>query len=244
MIDGDRMRKDWNERATINTMEAVVNNRDDWSEEDFLETGRSTVMKYAEPLFVPGYQDHTVLEIGCGAGRLTVSLSELFKRVIALDVSTVMLNAARKMIKKWAEKTADVSFIAGDGTTFQPVGDESVDAVFSVIVFQHIPVQELQYGYMREIARVLKRGGRFSITLYGDMGEYENLKKQWEFRRQSGQLFGWSEKAKVELDRYETGMCNAVPYDETHKVLAEAGLKVLKEEGARTGVWWIAGEKE
>lgn len=240
MIDGNRMRNDWNARASNNAMEAVVNNRDDWDEADFLASGLWTVEKYlVQPV---GITEMTCLEIGCGAGRLTTHLSKIFKRVIALDVSDVMLDNARRLVGKHGNADR-VLFVHGNGIDFHQVEDEAVDYAFSVIVFQHIPSKELQYGYLREMARVLKPGGHFSITLYSDMKEYNALKQQWELRRVLNDLGGWSEKAREELPRYETGMCNAVPVDETREVIADAGMNIVAEDGAGTGVWWIMGRR-
>jgi len=43
-----------------------------------------------------------------------------------------------------------------------PFKDESFDIVFSSNVIEHIP-RDLYRGYLREIHRVLKRGGRFAV---------------------------------------------------------------------------------
>jgi SAM-dependent methyltransferase len=97
----------------------------------------------------------TVLEIGCGAGRMTRRLSELFGRVIALDVSEEMLKRAQAALTD----RHNVAFLHGDGTGLAAVADRSVDVVFSYITLQHVPTGAGQLGYVRETARVLRLGG-------------------------------------------------------------------------------------
>ena len=68
-----------------------------WTAEEFYELGRSDwqdFRKHLEAFGVPGHD--TVLEIGCGAGRLTKHLVNDYGRVIGVDVSPGMLEAARK----------------------------------------------------------------------------------------------------------------------------------------------------
>ena len=240
------MGADWDERAKANVLTAVVNNKDDWKVDEFLATGYDTVHRVLDP-FIQNQalnpREMDCLEIGCGAGRLTTHLSKMFRRVTALDVSKVMLAEATKIVGENGEADR-VSFVRGNGVDFHQVASKSIDMVFSVIAFQHIPDLEVQYNYWREIGRVLKPGGYFIITLYGDENEYAILKNEWQFRREKNELFGWSEAARAELPRYETGMCNAAPYEETHKVIKGAGLKVMYEQGQHTGVWWLTGVKE
>src|SRR4051794_32184177 len=67
----------------------------------------------------------TVLDLGCGVGRLTRPLAERAGRVIALDVSPEMLARARDNVNG----VSNVEFVLGDGTSLAGVADGSVDAV-------------------------------------------------------------------------------------------------------------------
>src|SRR5580704_8746433 len=66
----------------------------------------------------------TVLEIGCGIGRITRPLAARAARVIALDVSDEMLSRAREL----NPELAGVEWVLGDGVTLSSIPDESVDA--------------------------------------------------------------------------------------------------------------------
>lgn len=102
-----------------------------------------------------------VLEIGCGAGRMTRRLSELFGRVIAVDVSEEMLKHARDAL---ADRH-NVAFLRGNGTQLEAVADRSVDVVFSYITLQHLPTAAGQLSYVRETARVLRLGGQAALQV-------------------------------------------------------------------------------
>jgi SAM-dependent methyltransferase len=106
-------------------------------------------------------EGRSVLEIGCGAGRMTRRLSDLFGQVIALDVSEVMLRHAREAL---ADRD-NVGFVRGSGTDLADIADRSVDVVFSYITLQHVPTIEGQLSYVRETARVLRPGGQAALQV-------------------------------------------------------------------------------
>ncbi len=97
----------------------------------------------------------TVVEIGCGVGRITRPLAERARRVVALDVSGEMLALARR------DNPAldNVEWLQGSGVDLAGVTNASADACFSHVVFQHIPDPRITLGYVREMGRVLKPGG-------------------------------------------------------------------------------------
>jgi SAM-dependent methyltransferase len=106
-------------------------------------------------------EGRSVLEIGCGAGRMTRRLAELFSQVIALDVSEEMLKHARQVL---ADRD-NVGYLHGNGTDLSGVADRSVDVVFSYITLQHVPTVEGQLSYVRETARVLRPGGQAALQV-------------------------------------------------------------------------------
>jgi trans-aconitate methyltransferase len=70
------------------------------------------------------------LDYGCGVGRLTRPLSERFQQVIGVDISSAMLEEARRNL---ADRP-NVSYELASSQSNRPV-----DFVLSKIVFQHIP---------------------------------------------------------------------------------------------------------
>jgi SAM-dependent methyltransferase len=106
-------------------------------------------------------EGHTLLEIGCGAGRMTRRLSELFGQVIALDVSAEMLKQAQHAL---ADRH-NVGYLHGSGHDLVDLADQSVDIVFSYISLQHVPTTSHLLSYIRETARVLRPGGQAALQV-------------------------------------------------------------------------------
>jgi ubiquinone/menaquinone biosynthesis C-methylase UbiE len=154
------MREEWNAIASRNAFYGVVS----WPEfqaldqvdrEKFWETGRREVDAFLERLALPDTRSWSMVEIGCGLGRMSQRFAERFGRVYAVDVSPEMLGRAKA---QWTH-LKNVDFILGHGNDFPGVADRSVDFVFSFIVLQHVPDPQIVKDYLRETARVLKTGG-------------------------------------------------------------------------------------
>jgi SAM-dependent methyltransferase len=157
---GAVMRQDWDERARKDAFYYVATWRTDWTVRAFLESGEEDYLKLVQPVlgesqFALG--DASMLEVGSGAGRMTGSFARRFAKVIALDISTEMLDLAKKHLKA----CHNIEWLLGDGTDLSPVASGSVDFVFCCLVLQHLPTQELVLTYVKEMLRVLKRGGVF-----------------------------------------------------------------------------------
>lgn len=129
--------------------------------DDFAASGRrETDVFLAHAGLVPD-RSLTVLEIGCGIGRMTARLAEVYGRVIALDVSQVMLDQAEQALAG----RDNVTYVLGSGSDLAGIDSESVDVVFSYIVLQHMPTVAGQLEYFRETRRVLRRGGAAAIQI-------------------------------------------------------------------------------
>ena len=100
----------------------------------------------------------TLLEIGAGGGRWTAALRPHCRRLIAADTSPTMLALLRR---RFAGNDG-VEYLHLDGQGLAPLADASVDAVFSFDVFVHLSHWDV-FNYLREIARVLRPGGRAVI---------------------------------------------------------------------------------
>jgi SAM-dependent methyltransferase len=106
----------------------------------------------------------TLLEIGCGIGRITRCLAGRVHEVIALDVSDEMLRRAREL----NPQLDNVRWIQGDGVSLAEIEPDSIDACMSLVVLQHVPDAEITLGYVRELGRVLRRGGWAALQVSND----------------------------------------------------------------------------
>lgn len=97
--------------------------------------------------------DETVLDVGCGTGRLTSLLCERLPRghVIALDRDEGMIAKAREHLAPYG---ARVELLVGDATALPERG---VDAVFSTATFHWVLDHDALFASVR---RALRPGGR------------------------------------------------------------------------------------
>jgi SAM-dependent methyltransferase len=101
---------------------------------------------------------HTVLDFGAGMCWLTSVLLHAGCRVVALDVSETALALGAEAVRQ-ANLPADVQearFLTYDGFRM-PLADGSVDRVACYDALHHVPNKRT---VLREIHRVLRRGGR------------------------------------------------------------------------------------
>ena len=130
-----------------------------WTDAEFYELGRSDWEDFRRHWEHYGLNRAACLEIGCGAGRITMHLAKDFRQTHAVDVSEGMLSYARVHI------TDDsVTFHLSDGARL-PLPDGAVTAVFSTHVFQHFDSLAHASAYFAEVTRVLAPGGSLMIHL-------------------------------------------------------------------------------
>jgi len=126
--------------------------------EGFFTTGIRDV--YSLLYNLPRPTNYTILDLGCGIGRMLYFLAPLCKQAIGLDVSIELLARASKLLSFHK----NVSLIVGAGETLYQFRDQTFDLVSSFACFQHLP-KKTMINYFREIYRVLKRKGYFKFNL-------------------------------------------------------------------------------
>src|SRR5690242_7930895 len=158
----ERMRADWNERASEDANYYVAFGAREQNEDEFFATGEAVVrLLTAEFNRLPGRA--AALEIGCGPGRLMRPLSRYFGEIHGVDVSDEMIRLARERLRD----TPNAHPHHGSGADLAQFADCSFDFVYSYAVFQHIPSRNVVFSYLREAWRVLKPGGILRCQLNG-----------------------------------------------------------------------------
>jgi len=164
-------------------LKTVISGRQAKSRE-FFESAAGQWDKLREELFgrashlqaLPGLLDPrwTVGDLGCGTGHAASALAPFVQRVIAVDRSGEMLQAARRRLRG----CANVEVRRGELESL-PIGDAELDAATLLLVLHHLsgPADAL-----REAARVLKPGGRILIC---DMLPHDHE----EYRQQMGHVW-------------------------------------------------------
>src|ERR1700678_2232979 len=163
-----KMREDWDQRAKENARYYVNTATAEWTDDQFFASGERTVADEILTDLVNVCQgrlskEMRVLEIGCGAGRVTRALANLFGEVHAVDVSGEMVRIAALALR--ARPNAFV--YQNNGKDLAVVPDNPFDFAFSSIVFQHIPSREIIENYVREVHRLLRPGALFKFQVQG-----------------------------------------------------------------------------
>jgi ubiquinone/menaquinone biosynthesis C-methylase UbiE len=165
----EKMQRDWDERARENARYYVATGKSDWTDQEFFRSGEQTVEEEILTDMTNICQGKTpaemrVLEIGCGAGRVTRALAKLFGEVHAIDVSGEMVAHAKRALASFPR-----AFVyQNNGMDLSVVPDTTFDFAFSTIVFQHIPSRDVIYSYVREVHRLLRPGALFKFQVQGD----------------------------------------------------------------------------
>jgi SAM-dependent methyltransferase len=160
------MSRDWDARARKNAFHYIASWQKEWDLESFLASGEVDFERLVIPVLARCGLPATgkrMLELGCGAGRMTASFAKHFEHVYALDLSHEMLSRARRM--HTAQK--NILWLLSNGTDLSCVASDSMDFVFSYLVLQHLPEEALALQYIREMQRVLRPGGVFLFQFNG-----------------------------------------------------------------------------
>src|SRR5438876_8972233 len=76
----------------------------------------------------------TVLDLGCGIGRVTRYVAPLCREIWAVDVSETMLRFARERLAE----LPNVRFLVGRGISLPELETGSIDFVYSLLTLQHV----------------------------------------------------------------------------------------------------------
>jgi SAM-dependent methyltransferase len=144
---------------------------------DFKEIGRGFLDLLVERCDLKSHEK--VLDVGCGIGRHAGPLTSYLNREGRYEGFDIVASGIRWCQKNISRRYSNFHFHVADicNKTFNPEGrlnaseyrfpydDETFDLVFLASVFTHMFTADVEH-YVAEIARVLKRGGRFAISFY------------------------------------------------------------------------------
>jgi ubiquinone/menaquinone biosynthesis C-methylase UbiE len=102
--------------------------------------------------------DEVALDVACGAGGMTLALAPFVGRVIGYDLAPEMLHAVRLGARR--RQISNLELVVGDAHRL-PFPDRSLDVVSVRMAPHHF---EDPAAAVREMARVLRRGGRLGIA--------------------------------------------------------------------------------
>lgn len=151
-------KRDWDELGRLDPLWAVLSDPAKrygrWDPTEFFRTGQdeiSALMREAGPLGYPT-RNRRSLDFGCGVGRLTAALADYFQESVGVDVSESMISRAR-------ESHPQCRFVLNDQADLKVFPDGYFDFIYSAIVLQHLPTENVIAAYIRDFLRTLAPGG-------------------------------------------------------------------------------------
>jgi len=171
--------------------------------------------------------DDSLLELGCGAGRIAVGLWEIgYRRITAVDYAKEMVAEARRINEMFEY---GIFFHQGDATKLK-YEDETYDgAIFGFNGLMQIPGRENRRQAMREIRRVLVPGAWFVFTSHDRDAHWrkefwEEQRALWDAGKQHPELTQFGD---LYYDEPEGGMMyiHTPTRDEVLEDLAETGFR-------------------
>jgi ubiquinone/menaquinone biosynthesis C-methylase UbiE len=243
------MRDFWNEKARENATYYISSYRDydDQDPEEFWRWGATLADKHLKESQIPLSGDETILEIGCGIGRMTRAFAQRFQRVYGLDISAEMVGRAKENLKGHP----NVEIMIGNGVDLGGYEDETMDLVYSYITLQHIPDKQIALDYIREFGRVLRKGGHayFQVNnlpngLRGRLrlrSRLRNLLAKSKVSDRAADAGGQSAGAK-DLD-HPAWIGSRISLQELRAASADAGLRIMDLNGEGTQYLWVKAQK-
>jgi SAM-dependent methyltransferase len=127
-----------------------------WNVDEFFASGREEIadaLAHLEKLGVT-VDKGRAMDFGCGVGRLTQALCEVFESAVGIDISYSMIDSANEH-NRFGERC---EYRVNTTDDLAQLDDASFDFVYSNISLQHSP-PEASSKYIAEFFRILKPGG-------------------------------------------------------------------------------------
>lgn len=161
----EQMKSDWDRRAEQDAHYYVAFSHKNQDLEGFLASANDAIRRIRQEFIRLSHQRESggpsLLEIGCGVGRLIYFLCKDASSITGVDISGEMISRARALLKG----IDNVSLYALEDNNLSCIPDESIDFIYSYAVFQHLPSRELMFRYFDEARRVIRPNGIFTFQI-------------------------------------------------------------------------------
>jgi SAM-dependent methyltransferase len=153
--------------------------------------------------------DISILELGCGTGRVTLPLVPCCKYIQGIDISPAMISICREKLARAGIPQTKVQVMEGDITDFD-LG-QSFDLIIAPFrVLQNLETDREVDGLFRCIRRHLAQDGTCILNVFRPYLEPEDLRKEWstteetfswEAPTEEGKLVCCDRRARMDADK-------------------------------------------
>jgi SAM-dependent methyltransferase len=173
----------------------------------------------------------TIVDYGCGYGRILGELHhEGYENLIGLDFSPAMIAAARAQYPEIAFEVVQSSTI--------PLPDASVDGVLLFSVLTCIPTDDGQRALIKEVHRVLNRGGVLYISDLWLQTDERNLTRYARDEQKYGNYGVFDLPEGVTVRHHDPMWIETLTRDFTMVALDEIEVVTMNGNPARAFQWF------
>lgn len=123
---------------------------------------------------LPLKKDDRVVDIACGAGRHSLELARRGYKVTGFDLSSYLINEARKLCSKAPEKDLHVDFLINDMRHFN--FNEKFDLAVNLFTsFGYFEEDKENFSVIKNASDSIKKGGWFVLDFINKEHIIENL---------------------------------------------------------------------
>lgn len=160
-------KRNWEELAEVDPLWAILSNANlqhgRWDVDDFFLTGETEIAAVMETMKRLNFHvnQESVLDFGCGVGRLTRAFASRFQTCYGVDISERMIENARRL----NEAFQNCHFCLNTVDNLRIFPDDSFDMIYTNLVLQHVPRREIVTSYIKDFIRILNPGGLLVFQL-------------------------------------------------------------------------------
>ena len=142
----------------------------------------------------------TVLDVPCGTGRMTKVLLARGLDVTGADISSPMIDQAKKKLSTYGDQ---VQFVEADLTDLN-FEDNSFDLITCVRLFGHVPI-DVRLSMLREMRRVTKKWVVINYFYITSLSKLKRWVKRVVFKTYEGVIYPTT-KYQMRQEIRETGL--------------------------------------
>lgn len=203
----------------VNSKQIIAQNKDVYNNiASHFSSTRAFLWRDLESLVGFVKENDSVLDIGCGNGRLYQLFANLSISFTGIDISENLIAIAKERYPQCHFEVVDMVDL--------PFENEKFDVIFSLVAFHHLPTKETQLEGLEEMKRVLKPQGKIILLNWNAYSDWVKKKlKKGDYEDLGNQLFRvpWKTQIGENIgDRVYYGFT----LEELEKLAEETGLKM------------------